>query len=112
LPDWNGKIVFLEDVKEEPYRIDRMLMQMKLNGVFDQVNGIILGNFRKCFAEEPEHSFTLEEIFEDYFMNHPVPVFYGAQIGHTLNKFTLPIGADVLMDATNGTIQLIHPAVK
>ena len=111
LPPWGGKILFLEDVKEEPYSIDRMLMQLKLNGVFENVKGVILGNFRKCVAEEPERSFTLEEVFEQYFKNLDIPVFYGAQVGHTLNKFTLPVGAEVMMDADEGTIQLMRSAV-
>lgn len=111
LPSWKNKILFLEDVGEEPYSIDRMLMQLKLNGVFDQVKGIILGNFRKCFAEEPDRSFTLEEVFDQYFSSLDVPVFYGAQIGHTVNKITVPVGAQVRMDAGKGIISLLRPAV-
>ena len=86
-------------------------MQLKLNGVFDQVKGIILGNFRKCFAEEPDRSFTLEEVFDQYFSSLDVPVFYGAQIGHTVNKITVPVGAQVRMDAGKGIISLLRPAV-
>lgn len=112
LPDWNGKILFLEDVKEEPYSIDRMLTQLKLAGVFSQVNGIVLGNFRKCFAEEPDRSFTLEEVFEQHFKALNIPVYYGAQIGHTRNKFTIPIGMNVEMNADNGRISLNSPAVQ
>jgi len=111
LPDWKNKILFLEDVLEEPYSIDRMLMQLKLNGVFDQVRGIILGNFRYCYAEEPDRSFTLEEVFDQYFSSMKIPVFFGAQIGHTRNKFTIPVGANVYMDADKGIISLMNPAV-
>lgn len=111
LPDWDGKILFLEDVAEEPYSIDRMLMQLKLNGAFDKVNGIVLGNFRKCIAEDPNRTFTLEEVFDQYFSSMNIPVFYGAQIGHTVNKFTIPVGGLVRIDADNGLIQLMSPAV-
>lgn len=112
LPDWDGKILFLEDVGEEPYRIDRMLTQLKLTGVFDRISGLILGNFRKCIAENPARSFTLEEVFEQHFKDTNFPVFYGAQIGHVRDKFTLPIGIDVQIDADAGTIQLLGTAVR
>lgn len=112
LPSWKNKILFLEDIAEEPYSIDRMLMQLKLNGVFRQVKGVILGNFRKCFAEEPDRSFTLEEVFDQYFSSLNIPVFYGAQIGHVVNKVTVPVGAQVRMDADKGIISLLHPAVS
>ncbi|MDG1334197.1 MAG: LD-carboxypeptidase [Crocinitomicaceae bacterium] len=112
LPDWNGKILFLEDVGEEPYRIDRMLTQLKLAGVFNQISGLVLGNFRKCVPEEPHRSFTLEEVFEQHFTEIDIPVFYGAQIGHTRNKFTVPVGVKVRMDADAGTIEMLEVGVE
>ena len=111
LPDWKGKILFLEDVNEEPYRIDRMLTQLDLAGVFSSVNGIVLGGFRKCLPEEPERSFSLEEVFQQHFTDLKIPVYYGAQIGHIGNKYTVPVGMDVHIDADEGTILLDHPAV-
>jgi muramoyltetrapeptide carboxypeptidase len=112
LPDWKGKVLFLEDVAEEPYRIDRMLTHLKLAGVFDQISGLILGTFRKCLAEEPNFSFTLEEVFEQHFKGAKFPVYYGAQIGHTANKFTIPIGLKVEMNAGEGTFRLMNSAVQ
>lgn len=111
LPDWKGKILFLEDVNEEPYRIDRMLTQLELAGVFSNVSGIILGGFRECVPEVPERSFTLEEVFHQHFSNLKIPVYYGAQIGHIGNKYTVPVGMNVHIDADKGTIVLDHPAV-
>ncbi len=112
LPNFEGGILFLEDVGEEPYSIDRMLTQLKASRVFDNVNGIILGNFRKCIAEEPHRSFTLEEVFEQHFKPMAIPVFYGAQIGHTVNKFTVPLGVRAEMDADKGSFQLLETAVE
>lgn len=112
LPNWYGKILFLEDVGEEPYRIDRMLTQLKLAGVFQQISGLVLGNFRKCTAEDPNRSFTLEEVFEQHFSEAGIPVFYGAQIGHVRNKFTVPVGVKVRMDADAGTIELLESGVE
>lgn len=99
LPDWEGKILFLEDVMEEPYRIDRMLTHLKLNGVFEKINGLILGSFRKCEAEEPERSFTLDEVFNQHFSELKIPVYSGAPIGHVKYKFTVPVGMPVTMNA-------------
>lgn len=111
LPTLSPSILFLEDVGEEPYSIDRMLTQLKLCGVLDRVNGVVLGNFRKCDAEEPERSFTLHEVFQQHFGNFGKPVFFGAQIGHAVNKFTIPVGVEATMNADKGTITLSDPAV-
>jgi muramoyltetrapeptide carboxypeptidase len=111
LPDWTGKILFFEEVLEEPYRIDRMLTQWKLNGVFDQVNGIVLGQFRKCVPEEPEWSFSLMEVLVQHFGNLKIPVYAGFLLGHVKNKHSIPIGAQVVLDADEWTIQLLEPAV-
>lgn len=112
LPHWTGKILFFEDVLEEPYRIDRMLTQWKLNGVFDKINGIVLGQFRKCVPEEPEWSFTLNEVFHQHFKSLKIPVFGGFPIGHIKNKYTLPIGQKVTMDSDAFTLELIQSSVK
>lgn len=112
LPDWKGKILFLEDVNEEPYRIDRMLTQLELAGVLKDLAGVVLGGFRKCEAEEIDRSFTLEEVFAQHFSERPYPVYYGAQIGHIQNKFTLPVGLEAEMDADAGTILMSYPAVS
>jgi muramoyltetrapeptide carboxypeptidase len=73
---------------------------------------LILGTFRKCLAEEPNFSFTLEEVFEQHFKGAKFPVYYGAQIGHTANKFTIPIGLKVEMNAGEGTFRLMNSAVQ
>lgn len=110
LPDWTGKILFFEDVFEEPYSIDRMLTQWKLNGVFDKVSGIILCQFRKCVPEEPEWSFTLNEVFQQHFKSLSIPVYSGFALGHVKNKYSVPIGEEVTMDADNFTLELNEPA--
>jgi muramoyltetrapeptide carboxypeptidase len=111
LPDWKNKILFLEEVKEEPYRIDRMLTQLKLAGVLDAVSGIVFGKCVKCTAEEPEKAFTFMQVLEQHFKPLPIPVFYGSMIGHIENKLTIPIGINAEMDADKGTIQLKEGAV-
>lgn len=109
-PKIDRGLLFLEEVGEEPYRVDRMLTQLKQTEVLQNCNGVILGNFRNCTAEEPDRSFTLEEVFQQHFGGFGKPVYYGAQIGHTVNKFTVPIGMLAQMDADEGTFQLTYEA--
>lgn len=111
-PDPQGKILFLEDVEEEPFRIDRMLTHMKLAGIFSKLNGIIIGKYRDCIAEEPDFSFTIEEVFDDHFTNFHIPVYRGANIGHIRDKFTVPIGINAKMDADKCLFELTEAAVK
>jgi muramoyltetrapeptide carboxypeptidase len=111
LPDWKGKILFLEETEEEIYRIDRLLTQLKLAGVLDQLSGFIFGECVKCDPEEPEKSLTLMQVFEDHIKPLGIPAFYGSMIGHIENKFTLPIGIEAEMDAGTGMIRLAEPAV-
>ncbi len=112
LPDWKGKILFLEEAKEEPYSIDRMLTQLKLSGVLDSVSGIIFGKCAKCLAEEPLKSFTLNEVLLQHFKPLKIPVFFGAMIGHIENKLTVPIGINASIDADKGTISLLESSVS
>lgn len=112
LPDFMGKILFLEDVKEEPYRIDRMLTQLKLAGVFSKVDGIALGVFRDCIAEEPNRAFTLEEVFDQHFKDIGIPVMSGLQFGHVKTKFILPIGVEAEISTSSRTIQMMGSAAR
>ncbi|MDZ4665664.1 MAG: LD-carboxypeptidase [Bacteroidota bacterium] len=112
LPDWKGKILFLEEAKEEPYSIDRMLTQLKLSGVLDSVSGIVFGKCTKCLAEEPQKSFTLNEVILQHLKPLGVPTFFGAMIGHIENKLTVPLGINASIDADKGTISLNESSVS
>lgn len=111
VPSWENKILFLEEVAEEPYRVDRMLTQLKLNGVFDQLSGIVIGQFKKCIAEEPNWAFTVEEVLDQHFGNLKIPVFSNAPVGHVKDKYILPIGQKVQIDADKFTIRTLFPSV-
>lgn len=111
-PNTDGGILFVEEIDEEPYRIDRMLMHLKLSGVLDRLNGIVLGQFKRCEPEEPEKSLSLKQVVDSNLKPLNIPVFSGAHIGHVKDKFTLPIGINVVMDATKGSIQLQETPVQ
>jgi len=93
-PDYSGCILFLEDIGEEPYRIDRFMSQLQLAGIFSQIRGLILGRFIDCDPSgSQQKSFTVKEVLEQYFAKVDYPVIYNFPYGHQKNKFTMPIGA-------------------
>jgi muramoyltetrapeptide carboxypeptidase len=110
-PDFKGAVLFLEDVNEAVYRIDRLLSTLRLAGALDALAGVVLGKFTKCDPGEGFGVLTLDEVFDDYFKRLNVPVFRGAMIGHIKRKLTMPVGAAVEIDADAGTIELLRPAV-
>lgn len=111
LPDWKNKILFLEEAKEEPYSIDRMLTQLKLCGVLNSISGFVFGKCAKCLAEEPMKAFTFNEVINQHIKPLGIPAFYGAMIGHIENKLTVPVGISATMDADKGIITLTENSV-
>ncbi len=113
LPDWEGCIFFCEDVHEELYRIDRMLTQLKLAGVLSKIKGFVFGGCSQCGPGDGNYgALTLEEIFADHIKPLGVPAWQGAMIGHAQPQWTLPEGAQVEIDATAGTVQLLETPVS
>jgi muramoyltetrapeptide carboxypeptidase len=113
LPDWDNAILFTEDVHEEPYRIDRLLTQLKLAGVLNRIKGFVFGSCSECTPGEGSYgALTLEEIFNDHIKPLGIPAWQGAMIGHQQPQWTLPEGLDVEIDATAGTIRLTEAPVS
>jgi muramoyltetrapeptide carboxypeptidase len=112
LPDWEGAILFTEDVHEEPYRIDRMLTQLKLSGALSKLKGFVFGGCAECTPGEGSYgALTLDEIFEDHIKPLGIPAWHGAMIGHQQPQWTLPEGIQVEIDATAGTIKELESPV-
>ncbi len=113
--DTEGKIVFLEEVGEEPYRIDRMITQMMESGKFNKAAGVALGVFTDCISKPKESginsSFSVLEVLYDRLFRFEIPVVYGMSFGHITNKFTLPFGINAELDTLAQTITLLEPAV-
>lgn len=112
VPSFDGAILFLEDVGEDLYRVDRMFTQLKLAGVLDGVRGLVFGTCAECGPGEGFASLTLEEILADHVKPLGVPAWFGAMIGHQMPQWTVPVGADAEIDATKTTIRLLAPAVR
>jgi len=111
-PNFNNSILVIEDIGEEPYRIDRYLSQLKNSGILNKIKGCILGQFTDCVAKEPEKSLTLEQIFQDYFKNLGIPILSNLSYGHIPQKITLPIGARIKIDTKRKTITIVEKVLS
>jgi len=104
-------ILFMEDVGEDSYRIDRMLTQMQLAGKFEKVKGIIWGQCRKCNDNLETGVFTLGEVIDNILKPLKIPVISGMMFGHTANKLTLPLGVQAILNADNKSLTITEAAV-
>jgi len=109
-PDYTGKILFLEDVEEAPYRIDGMLTHLKISGRLDKLAGIVFGKCTDCEANG--NSLSIEEVIKDRLGDLNIPVLKGLMIGHIDDMSTLPVGAMAKLDATNKRLILTETAVR
>ena len=108
-PDFRDRIIFVEDVNEAPYRIDRMLTQLWLAGKLQHAAGIAFGKFTK--TEDDGNTFSIEEIIQRRCASLGIPVVGGLMIGHIADKTTVPMGIRARLDADAGTLELLEPAV-
>ena len=113
LPSFDGAILFIEDIGEYIYRIDRMLAHFKQAGLLSRLAGVALGQFTDCVPGDGGYaSLTLDEVFADYFEPLGIPVFTGAMFGHVAEKMTVPVGVLAEINADLGELRLLTPAVK
>ncbi|WP_188456655.1 S66 peptidase family protein [Virgibacillus oceani] len=92
-----GKLVLMEDIGEEPYRVDAMLNQLKLAGKLKDAAGIIIGDFAKSKPKKEKPSLTLEQVFHHYFDKLSCPVMSGFKIGHCMPHFAVPLGVQAML---------------
>lgn len=116
-PNFKGAILFLEDINEAPYRVDRMLTQLWSSGALNQVAGIYFGDFKEKAPLptdkpiNPQVEFTMSQVLENVKLWVKCPVLTGGNFGHLHDKWTLPIGLQAELDATKGVLTLTHAAV-
>lgn len=114
--DFAGKMVFLEEVGESPYRIDRMLTQLLLAGKLQKAAGIALGVFNDCDYKPADPDFgdttSLWEVLSERLGNLGIPVIYGLSFGHVANNATLPMGVNAELDTGKASLQLLEEAVN
>ncbi len=105
-----NKILMLEDVGEKPYRIDRMLTQLRQSCDLTKASAIVLGIFEDC--EGGDNSLSLEETLEDRLGDLGIPVIYGMSFGHIHHQFTFPIGIEAAIDTNEETITFLEAGVR
>ena len=109
MPEFDGRILFLEDVGEAPYRVDRMLSTLKLSGALDRIAGLIFGECTQCTPGDGYGSLTIEQILDDYILPLGIPAYRGAMIGHIREQFIVPVGGRVELDADAGSFRMLEP---
>jgi muramoyltetrapeptide carboxypeptidase len=114
LPDLGGAVLFLEDIGERPYRVDRLITHLDLAGVFSQVSAVVLGEFKDCQERpgSPLISPPVEEVLEDRLARLGIPVVTGGRFGHGDRNASLPHGALVELDTRQGTLVALEGAVS
>ncbi len=106
LPDLAGTVLFLEDIGERPYRLDRMVTQLRLAGLLDRVAGIVLGTFTDCAPGKD--GVTAEDAIAGCLTGLDVPVLTGVPTGHVDDNLELPFGARVVVDPAAGTLAFLE----
>ncbi len=110
LRNTKGKLLFIEDVGEKPYRIDRMFVQLKQSINLRELAGIALGVFENCNPPDAA-SQTVIDVVRDELGNLGIPVIYGLSFGHIRDQFTLPVGIEAEMDTEKATMTFLETGV-
>ncbi len=105
-PDLSGAVLLIEDLNEAPYRIDRMLTQLRLAGSLDRLGGVALGTFSDCGPME-----SIRGIVADCLGDLEIPVLGGFAVGHTGTNLTLPVGRPACLDTDAGSLAFGVPAI-
>lgn len=113
-PDFEGAILFLEEVGEMPYRVDRLLTHLESAGVLESVAGIVIGDFTDCDEIEDGtiQSPTAREVLKSRLRSLPVPVALGGGFGHGDRKASLPYGVRAHLDTESGELTALEGAVS
>lgn len=113
LPNMRNKILLLEDINEVPYKVDRMLNQLRLNNILSIINGIILGRFVDCYEDDAnKKTLTLGEVIDDYIRPLKIPSIYVFPHGHIKDFVTIPWGLKIRLDAGKTSVEFLEPAVS
>jgi muramoyltetrapeptide carboxypeptidase len=110
-PDLHGAILFLEDVGEDLYNVDRMLAHLRMVGAFRHLAGVAVGRFTELERSGRDGALGFDEVLATYFEPLSIPVAYGFPIGHIECQWTLPLGVTARLDADAGQLDLLEPAV-
>jgi muramoyltetrapeptide carboxypeptidase len=110
-PQLAGTILFLEDVGEDLYRVDRMLAHLRLSGALRDLAGVIIGRFTQLERSSRDGALGFDEVLTNYLAPLHIPVAYGFPVGHIDDQWTLPLGVRGRLDASAGELELLEAAV-
>lgn len=111
MPDFRGKLVFMEEIGEKPYRIDRMITQIQQGTNIHEAAGIVLGHFTDCEADNGDLSLSLKQTLYSAFEFFKKPIGYGYTWGHIDQMTTLPIGLEAAIDTHDFSLTLLESPV-
>lgn len=109
--DFKDAILYLEDVNEEPYRIDRWMTQLQLSQGLRHAAAVMLGVFENCEATDGDSALTLDDTVDQHLLPLTRPAVTGYSFGHIRNQFTIPVGVRARLDTERQTLTLLEPAV-
>jgi muramoyltetrapeptide carboxypeptidase len=111
-PDLDDALLFLEDVGEDLYSVDRMLAHLRTVGALAKLRGVIVGRFTEMKRGTDDGALGFDEVLSTYLLPLKVPVAYGFPLGHIDDQWTLPIGVKARLDASAGEVEILEPAVR
>jgi muramoyltetrapeptide carboxypeptidase len=109
--DFRSSILFLEEVNEAPYRIDRWMTQLDLSVGFAKAAGVMIGICDNCGPEHQDQSLSLDQTLDLHLQPLAIPAVTGYSFGHIRNQFTIPVGVRATLDTGRQTVTLLEPAV-
>jgi muramoyltetrapeptide carboxypeptidase len=104
-----GKLLFLEDIGEKPYRVERMLTQLQMAGKLDNPAGVLFGDFTDCGDTGAR---GIKEIVTELFCDVPYPVVMGMRAGHGDENLALPFGVRMALDGNQASLELLESPVR
>jgi muramoyltetrapeptide carboxypeptidase len=107
--DTTGKLLFIEDTDEKPYRIERMLTHLKMAGKLDRLSGVVFGDFTRCEGDGPR---DVRQVIGELFGAAPYPVVMGMAAGHGQENFALPFGVRMALSGDAGTLSLVESPLQ
>jgi muramoyltetrapeptide carboxypeptidase len=113
IPRFDDSILYLEDIGEDPYRVDRMLTQLRGAGILKRCAGIIIGHFTDCVPKDPAApTFTTEEVIREYLVSAGRPTLLGVPFGHEKRNIPIPVGLRARVNGSEGTLEYLEGAVR
>lgn len=110
-PDVKNAILFVEDIGEPAYKIDRMISHLKHAGILEQIGGFVFGQCTDCEESSSENDFSIQQVLDHHIKPLDIPAVTGVNVGHDPGNVTLPIGIQAELNASSGTIRLLESGV-